>query len=207
MRHQRAEVVCCGLDLSLLESGLCAIPSDWGGDWTRVRTLHHSSDPLVNQNEAEKMQRVDRIVQAVLSFVLTSVPMGVKMRIAIENYAYDQFKGVTLAEVGGPVKLELYRAGYIVQPVMMQTARLQMVGSIRKKENRAPEERTMAIKDVVRMRATRMGMPRSWSLDVGDAFVAANYLLLDYPGAALVAPRPAEDPAGKKLGRKNRPSA
>lgn len=199
---RRAEVVAIGIDLALKEVGLVAVPSDWSGDWSRCVALHHSSDPLELATLASnKIQRIERIVLDVKDFVLRHAHMGVKCRVAVENYAYDRFNAATLAEVGGALKLELWRAGYLVQPVMMQTARKWAL-------TRVPRDRGMKVKDYVRTRLTAAGMPRTWSMDVGDAWVVANYVLADYPGASLILPEaPAPGPAAapeKKPRRKNR---
>lgn len=203
MRSARAEVVAIGLDMSLLESGLIAIPSDWGGDWSRCATLHFSSDPEVagfNSAPLDRIQRIDRIAKATLRFVLNHAHLGVKIRLAMENYAYSRFNAATLGEVGGALKLELYRAGYQVQPVVMQSARKHAVGTVSRGTGMKP-------KDYVRSRLTAAGMPPGWSMDVGDAFVTANYVLADYPGASLIVPPPEPTAApGKKRDRKNRPA-
>lgn len=185
----RPHVVVFGLDLSIIATGLIAIPSDWEGDWSRCVTLHVEPD-LPAKTLVEKMDRIQHVVDAAVGFVIGNAHRGTRVRIAIENYAYNRFNGVRLAEVGGPVKLDLHRRGYVVEPVIMQTARKLLCGKVPAAKNR----RGMAEKEYVRTRATAMGMPAPWSMDVGDAFVTANQLLADY-GAALIGEA---EPAEKK---------
>lgn len=181
-QRRQAEAVCIGIDLSLTATGLVAIPSDWMGRWDRCVTMHVTPDIDPGDPHWE-VNRLQWVSNAVVRFVQANAYLGRRVRVGIENYAHDRKYGMAkTAEVGGLTKVELHRAGYPCQPIMMQSARKLAVGVVPRKR-----PGNMKAKDFIRAKLTTMGMPPRWSMDVGDAWVIANYLAADHE-AALITP-------------------
>jgi hypothetical protein len=177
--------VVLGLDLSLRGLGMVAVPSDWGGDWSRIahKTVGH---PLTKDApESARIRRLILLANAVLSFA-GEHRCGSAI---VEQYAFTSQNGQAhaLGELGGVVKVYLQEVCKIgLEMVAPASARKLIVGMLPRK----------GVKDYVRGELTRMGMPASWTKDEGDAFVGANWGLSALDGFALVAP-PGTDNRGR----------
>jgi len=170
-----SKVVVLGVDLSLAGTGLVALPATWGGKWKRV-VVHTVKIPIpTHATEGERVSRLGKIVMEVLAFARDNrCTHGVVL-----NYAFSKSnKAHWLGELGGVVKLMMRdHRGLLLQPVAESAARSLIVGKLPRAD----------VKVLVRAELTRMGMPAAWSLDEGDAFVAANWGLFESgaPGALV----------------------
>lgn len=169
-----SEVV-LGLDLSLRATGIVAVPVRWGLDWSRVHSLVVGS-PLPNTaTERERSARVDGITGQVLEHARRFDCQIV----AIEQYAFSRSDAHAheLGELGGVVKLELFRAGLEVFTYHASSSR-KLLG-------KAPRK---GAKDWAAARLVSAGAPAAWRGDQYDAFLAANHHLSLWGGDALMLP-------------------
>lgn len=158
-----------GLDLSLTASASVAVPADWDGDWSRVRSLVVGEPLRRDASDAERALRTERIAGRLVAFARS---VGAT-RAALEGYAYAlRTSAHSLGELGGVVRLELVRAGLELSTVPMQTARKLLLG-------RCPRQGAkVAVAEALRA----AGAPRSWGLDELDAFAVVNVELADVGG-------------------------
>lgn len=169
---------CLGLDLSLSAAGLVAVPWDWGGDWSRV-ARHHVGHSL--PRDATELRRVGRLHQITSETIMFAKRHACSVA-CFEHYAFGaRFERERLGELGGAVKLGLVsQAGMaLFESVPSSTARKLLLGRVPKSDPKAH----------VREHLLRAGMPRVWTDDEMDAFVAANWYLAGAGAYALVAPQ------------------
>ena len=167
--------VVIGLDLSLTGAGMVAVPCTWGGDWNRVARHTFGEKLSKDATDAVRIGRLTRISAAVIDFARRHGGT----RVAIEGYAFAsmQSHAHSLGELGGVVRHQLVTAlGLIPDSVPVASARKLLLGKVPRKD----------AKIATRAFLTRAGMPASWSMDEGDAFVVANYALSSLPGVVAL---------------------
>lgn len=180
-----------GLDLSLSAAGFVAVPSDWGGDWTRI-ARHHVGHSL--PRDATELRRVGRLHQITSEGIMFAKRHGCSAAV-FEHYAFGtKFERERLGEVGGAMKLGLVAQAGIVdfESKSAGTARKLLMGKCPTKDAKAH----------VREFLLGHGMPRVWTDDEMDAFVVANWWLWKNDGWALALP-----PAFAETKRKGRKAA
>ena len=178
---RRALDAVMGLDLSARASAVQVVPLNWGGDWTRVRTLVAGSRLDKAADEHDRVQRIDTIAEEILDFAL-AYGVGIAW---FESYAFGiRFGAHTAGEVGGAVRAKLWRAGIVLRVANMGTARKLILGDVPRGTGKAKAAVFRALKAA--------GMPirkdDPAKLDKADAFVAAN-LGLSEAGAYCFAQR------------------
>jgi hypothetical protein len=167
--------VVVGLDLSLTGAGMVAVPSFWGGDWNRV--AHHTFGEKLPRDaeEALRIGRLTRISAAVVEFARRHGATD----IAIEGYAFAsmQSHAHSLGELGGVVRHQVvHQLGIVPSSVPVHSGRKLLLGKVPRKD----------AKIATRAFLTKAGMPASWSMDEGDAFVVANFALSELGAFAFV---------------------
>lgn len=181
--------VVLGLDLSLQGAGMVAVPAHWAGNWNRV--AHHTFGESLpkNADDALRLGRCNRIADAVVDFARRqSVTV-----VMIEGYAFASRHGNahSVGELGGIVRLKLLKElGLTPASVPIHSGRKLLMGKLPRKD----------AKIHVRAFLTEAGMPPSWTMDEGDAFVAANWAMAALGGCALATAPPVEEkrPRGRK---------
>jgi hypothetical protein len=162
-----------GLDLSLTASAAVAVPLDWDGDWSRVRSLVVGEPLRRDASDAERAQRTERIAARLVSFARAE---GAS-EAWIEGYSFGSKVGREhLGELGGVVRLELVRAGIEIRSVPVASARKLLLG-------KCPRQCAKVL-TAEALRAA--GAPRAWSLDELDAFAVANAALAEVGGYCFV---------------------
>jgi len=161
-------MVLLGLDLSLTASAAVAVPLDWDGQWSRVRTCVVGEKLRRDATDAERARRTETIAARLVGFArAVSATHGF-----VEGYAFGQSTAAhALGELGGVVRLELVRAGIELHTVPMQSARKLLLG-------RCPREGAK----VAVCAALRAAGARFESLDEYDAAAVANFGLSELGG-------------------------
>jgi hypothetical protein len=167
-----------GFDLSLTASGMVAVPEQWCGDWSRIRTGRAGKKLTKQATTEEQIERLRSIRSRVQAFVREHhVTVAV-----IEEYAFSATTSGahSLGELGGVVKVELYDMGVDVHVVSPARART-LLGRQPKRDRKVWAQG----------RLYAAGAPKAWSGDELDAFVNANYYLSEHGGHAIILPEAA----------------
>lgn len=157
--------VLLGLDLSLTASAAVAVPLDWDGDWSRVRSCVVGEKLRRDASDAERARRTETIAARLVAFARATGAT----KAFIEGYAYGlKTSAHSLGELGGVVRLELVRAGLELVTVPMQTARKLLLG-------RCPRQGAkVAVAEALRAAGARFE-----AFDEFDAMAVANWGLSD----------------------------
>ncbi len=106
-----------GIDLGTRACAIVSCPTDWNGDWARVRSLVCGT-PL---------KRDEYIADQLVKFAVENRIV----RAWVESYGYSQNTAAhTLGELGGVVRLELLRAGVEIRTANMSTSRKLLLGKV-----------------------------------------------------------------------------
>lgn len=170
-----------GLDLSLRAAAVCALPRNWQYDMKSIRTLVVGENVSNADAEEARIRRLDKISSAIVEFCRSNHAIA----IGVEDYAFSQgqSRAHALGELGGVVKLAIYKAlGIAPLPIVASTARKTLLQRARVKG--------MKDKDYVVHNVKRLGpVAERWTDDEVDAFVIANamleragYIALTYEG-------------------------
>ena len=174
-----------GVDLSLTGLGLCVIPSDWGVDWSRVRSERHGYGLPRDASSEALIVRRQQLGEACVRFARRHDVSS----IWIESYAYAQRHSAhSLGELGGVVKHELARQLSLhPNTAQLSSARKLVLGKLSRDSGLTRKR----IHDTVASLGARFE-----SRDEIDAWVAANWGMAELGLYAVTAP---EEP---KPGRK-----
>jgi Holliday junction resolvasome RuvABC endonuclease subunit len=161
-------VVLLGLDLSLNASAAVAVPLDWDGDWSRVRSCVVGERLRRDASDAERARRTETIAARLVAFARSTGAT----KVFVEGYAYGlKTSAHSLGELGGVVRLELVRAGIELVTVPMQTARKLLLG-------KCPREGAkVAVAEALKAAGARFE-----TLDEFDAMAVANWGLSEVGG-------------------------
>jgi len=173
----RKAPVILGLDLSTRAAAGVAIPIDWKGDWSRVRTIVFGIELSGDYNllDTERALRTEKVSAQLVNFARAN---GCK-RAQIESYALNKRTAAhTLGELGGVVRLELVRAGIEIHTSNMSTSRKLLLGKLPRNSKDTPREDRVDVKKIVHETLLAAGAPWT-SKDLTDAFVAANLHLAE----------------------------
>ena len=158
-------VVVAGLDLSLTGAGVAIIRADsWQQRLSHVRTRTFGGTVSAHASTQEQLERLDGIAVGIVDMLRQ---WGVT-HVFVEGYSFGAFAArEKLGELGGVVKLSIYRALRIT-PVAVPpaTARKLFLGHARK-----------GSKLLVAQALKALNAP--FKDDEGDAFVITNYGLAD----------------------------
>jgi len=166
-----------GLDLSLTNSGMVAVPEFWCGDFSEVKVATAGAKLHKDATERARVARLQGIRAAVVHFAERTHAT----HAIIEQYAYTSMvsHAHSLGELGGVVRVALIEAGLEVEVVSPASAR-KLLGKQPRKD----------AKIWAAQRLVAMGAPRAWPMDVLDAFTVGNWLLAEW-GVGLLAPEAA----------------
>jgi Holliday junction resolvasome RuvABC endonuclease subunit len=174
--HSKVETI-VGLDLSLRAAAACALPRGWNYDMKRVRTMVVGENVSNAEGEDARIRRLDKIASAIVAFCKSNHAIA----IGVEDYAFSQgqSRAHALGELGGVVKLEIFKAlGIAPLPIVASTARKTLLQRARVKG--------MKDKDYVIHNVQRLGpVAQRWTNDEIDAFVIANAMVERAGGIAL----------------------
>jgi hypothetical protein len=160
-----------GIDLGTRACAAVACPTDWDGQWSRVRSIVVGEPLRRNATDTERARRTETIAARLVAFARET---GASLAL-VESYAYGlRTAAHTLGELGGVVRLELVRAGLDVRTVNMGSARKLLLGKVPRIGAK------LAVFDALRA----AGAPFI-CLDTADAFAAANLVLSDCGGYAF----------------------
>jgi Holliday junction resolvasome RuvABC endonuclease subunit len=189
-RVVRAARAMAGLDLSPTAATACAVPPNWRGDWTKVRTHVVGYQLGKAATDVARALRTRVIASELLAFLLD---YGAT-EAWIEGYAFSRNQQAhTIAEVGGVVRLALVEAGIILRTANVGTARKLLLGNVPKADPKGAVYRALG--------QAGAGFATK---DESDAYAALN-LGLSLRGRFFFAlPRVERPRAPKKPARKKR---
>jgi len=128
MRKRKRPPVVLGIDASLTGTGLCVIPAEWlPSSFVGPNALHRKTIgyTIASATSEECVIRLDLITRAVVDFAQRHHVT----HAFIEDYAFGQpNRAQRIGEVGGTIRLELYRVGLIAQPVSSTSWRKLLIG-------------------------------------------------------------------------------
>jgi hypothetical protein len=157
-----------GLDLSLAASAAVAVPLDWDGQWSRVRSCVAGEKLRKDASDAERARRTETIAARLVGFARTVCATSAW----VEGYAFGgSTHAHSLGELGGVVRLELVRAGIELHTVNMGTARKFLLGKC------PPAGAKVAVCEAFRAAGARFE-----TLDEYDAMAVANWGLSELGG-------------------------
>lgn len=158
-------MIIVGLDLSLCNSGMVAIPSDWDRNWKRVE---HETFRTKADDYPFSAERLGQIATRCADFVRRVDATHVYVEDYLRSHRRSSV-GYRLAEVGGCVKLRILEwTGLDVVPVNVTDARSLFLGS-------APPRNSKLVKKVICAAFTSLGGPFGNNDHEADAAVVANY--------------------------------
>lgn len=166
--------VILGIDLGTRVTAAVLVPIGWGGDWRRVQYVTGGGPLHRDATDEQRARRTEAIARLVVDLACESrrVKAAPNVMAYVESYGYSQRTAAhTLGELGGVVRLELLRAGVELRTANISSARKLLLGKVPRKGADAKAE------ILVTLRAA--GAPFE-SLDVCDAFVAANLGLAEH---------------------------
>lgn len=181
--------VVMGIDASLTGTGLVAVPSNWGLDWSKIVRLTLGLEVTKGAPESERIRRLDYICTRTVEFAEEHSVTDVFM----EGYALNKnAQAHFLGELGGNIKRDvIIGLGLPLTVVPPATARtlLGKFSTPRRKKgepkvSRAKgEPKPLKIKEQVQVELRRAGLPITWTPDETDAWVVANWGLSGIEGA------------------------
>jgi Holliday junction resolvasome RuvABC endonuclease subunit len=119
--------VLLGVDLGTRVCAAVAVPTDWDGDWKRVRSMTVGEKLRRSATDEERARRTETIATRLVAFARET---GAS-EAWIESYAFSRKTAAhTLGELGGVVRLELVRAGVHVRTAQLSTARAMLLGKV-----------------------------------------------------------------------------
>lgn len=169
-----------GIDLSLLNAGLTALPLDpFALSSPALRTMTYGIELATASDDENRIERLVELEREVLEFW---EEVGKPKHVALEEYAFsrDSSSVTKLAEAGGVVKVAFWREGVVVQSVVAASARKLLTGF----GGGTSEQAKKAVQAAI-IAAGFAGLNEHEA----DAFAVANYVLAGMKGAvALISP-------------------
>jgi len=160
--------VLLGIDLGTRACAAVVCPTDWDGEWKRVRSLVVGAPLRRDSTDTERARRTETIAVKLVAFARET---GASIAL-VESYAYGMRTSAhTLGELGGVVRLELVRAGLDVRTAQMSTARKLLLGKVPR------SDASMACYTALRAAGAPFG-----TADEAAAFCAVNLGLSELGG-------------------------
>lgn len=162
-----------GIDLSLRATAAVALPLDWGGDWTLLKTFGAGYELHREATVASHAARLQGTADKLVAFC-----GDVKAEsVHIESPAYSMRTSQhALGELHGVVKVSLVYAGFATNVTQIMSARKLLLGKIPRKGQ----------KEAVKAALRAAGAPMGWSDDLYDAMCVLNYALNEQGGHSFV---------------------
>lgn len=181
--------VVMGIDASLTSTGLVALATDWGLDWSRVARARLGIGLSRSASELDRIRRFDAIAAAAFAFAREHGVTDVFM----EQYAFSArtSQSHALGELGGVIKRDIAIEARLPLTVVPPATARALLGRFSARGTKAGPK-PLPVKDQVHAVLYRAGMPHDWSADEVDAWVVANWGLSGIAGAdALIVPEAA----------------
>lgn len=160
-----------GIDASLSACGLVIVPTDWGCNWSRVRSETIGWHLPVGSTTA---QRIDRLAFIATRAVEFAREHGVTIA-AIESYPFGKVTAAhALGEASGAIKVALRAEGIEVLVAPISQARKLLLGHLPRSGAK------LAVRDYLIAHGSTLR-----TVDECDAFAAANWGLARLAGKAL----------------------
>ncbi|HEU4544644.1 MAG TPA: hypothetical protein VFR23_26190 [Jiangellaceae bacterium] len=119
--------VLLGIDLGTRACAAVACPTDWDGNWRRVRSLVVGEPLRRAATDIERARRTETIAGQLVRFARET---GASVA-HVESYGYAMRTAAhTLGELGGVCRLELVRAGLEIRTANMGSARKLLLGKV-----------------------------------------------------------------------------
>jgi hypothetical protein len=119
--------VLLGIDLGTRACAVVACPTDWDGQWPRVRSVVVGEPLRRDATDAERARRTETIAMRLVAFARET---GAS-QAWIESPAYSQNTAAhVLGALRGVVSLELVRAGVDIRTAPMSSARKLFLGRL-----------------------------------------------------------------------------
>jgi hypothetical protein len=164
--------VILGLDLSTRAAAAVAVPTDWDGQWSRVRWTVAGEALRKGATEAERIERCRRVADHLARFARE---VGAA-HAWVESYAYNMRSSAhTLGELGGIVRLGLMPQAIRLDVANMSSARKLMLGRVPRGAD--PKELVQAT-----LQAAGAPLTLTSDADVCDGFTCANWGLSELGG-------------------------
>jgi hypothetical protein len=161
--------VLLGIDLGTRACAAVSVPTDWDGEWKRVRSLVVGVPLRRDSTDIERARRTETIATRLVAFARET---GASVAF-VESYAYGMRTAAhTLGELGGVVRLELVRAGLDVRTANLSAARKLLLGKLPRSDA-----------GVACYSALRAAGAPFETADEAAAFCAVNLGLSDIAGA------------------------
>ena len=156
---------------------MAVVPTSWGLDWSNVDVYTYGVALKADATVEEQLDRLSDISQEVLAMV---EEYNVD-HVFVEEYAFSKGTGRAhaLGELGGVVKLDLMRVAKLIPTTVHAVAARSLIGKF---SGKGQKQKCRAV-------LTEMGMPMSWTEDEGDAFVAANWGLVELGAGGILMER------------------
>lgn len=163
-----ARQVFLGIDLSLRSLGLCAIPSDWNGDFEKLSRTTLGIDLSKKSTAKERIQGRMALAADVRRY---AVALHVTHVCYEDTLPRDAFQIKASATLLGHVERELAKVELVAEPVNQSTARSYLLGKLPKSDRK--KVTLQAVDDLTDVFNTG---------DEKDAWVTLNCFMARFPG-------------------------
>src|SRR6185437_9439626 len=173
MGRGRKVVMVAGIDPSVSSTSLMGLPTNWGGDWSKLRREggigYRIPDGSLVQTRIQRCEdNTDDVLAVLAEWGCWSV--------VIEGYAHaSKFFAHQTGEYGGILRTRLIKAGIRVRECPPSTGRALLLGD-------APAKGQGAIKVRVQKTWRAAGFPHWKDHDDADAMTTLNYGLSEEGG-------------------------
>lgn len=123
-------LIVIGIDPSVRATAIVAVPLDWGGDWSKVRShvVHGSS--AKKGDLAGRIRRNDRLAVDVQDWI-DRLPPHLARSARIEDYSYgSKFGASYLGELGGSIRTCVLDVCAELREVPIKSARKTLLGKL-----------------------------------------------------------------------------
>jgi hypothetical protein len=176
-----------GLDVSLTGLGMVAVPSDWSGDFSKVR---RNSLGLELPKNATPRQQIERMAALALDVRIWAVRVGATVVAYEDSLPRDAFSVKPMAKLLGYIEKELAQELHLfAEPVNQSSARKLFLGYLPTKRKGGPR--------VDRKKVITSALDALTDVfqfhDEKDAFVAINHRMARDAGVHVIelnAPNP-----------------
>jgi hypothetical protein len=171
-------VIIIGIDPSVRATAIVAVPLDWGGDWSKIKTAVIKGGSASNLRE--RMARNCRIAHETgKAFDGLINTFGWPPKFYIEDYAYSmKFKAHQLGELGGAIRSVLCGFGMVdhdITELPVTKARKLLLGKVPKANQKG------ATQEALWDAGARFG-----TIDEYDAMCIANFGLAEHGGHCFI---------------------
>jgi len=167
-------IVGLGVDGSLTATGLVALPSDWRGDWSKVARMTIGQDLDNAATVEEKVRRIDLICTAMMGFAEDHECT----HAWITGYAFNKQRSrvYSLGELGGNLRRDIVLGLHLPLVEVNDSSTRTLIGKFSGKDQKKQAHKILR----------EAGLPRNWTEDEIDAWLAVNWKFSAMPGADAI---------------------